>query len=217
MFHPYFTEITTSISIQLQQSNNVTSKLLKNFSKSIFFGNFKLPLGIFQNKFEFWFLVNLHHSIEHYEVWKKKNLFETKLRCSFTKNVQFHFCLVFWAILWFYQQFRCKIYVWWWCDSKLIFVLVISNKEKSFCQGKFTILQMQITILLVKIEKSISCISIFLLAQITILFVQIEKSLFCINIFLPRQKNLNCKGCICCEKCLQHSRYKDKLILNNRK
>ena len=70
VFQPYFMKITTSISIWLQLSHNGSSKLLKNFSKSSFFGNFKLPLWIFQNKL--WFLVNLHHSLEHYEAWKEE-------------------------------------------------------------------------------------------------------------------------------------------------
>ena len=38
-------------------------------------------------------------------------LCEAKLRCLFPKNVKFHFCPVFWAVLLLYQQFHCKIYV----------------------------------------------------------------------------------------------------------
>ena len=63
---PCFMEITTTMQL-MQLGNNISSKLLKNVSKSIFLGNFKVPLAIFQNNFEFWFLVNLHHSLEHYE------------------------------------------------------------------------------------------------------------------------------------------------------
>ena len=59
---------------------------------------------------------------------KIKSQSEAKLRCSFPKNVKFYFCSGFWAILRFYQQFHCKIYVlimdWW--GPNLIFFLVIS-------------------------------------------------------------------------------------------
>ena len=44
----------------------------------------------------------------------------------FQLNVKFHFCPIFCAILPFYQQFRCKIYVWRWCGPNVIFFLVIS-------------------------------------------------------------------------------------------
>ena len=50
VFQPYFMELTTLISIWLQLGHNSSSKLLKNFGKSSFFGNFKLPLWIFPNK-----------------------------------------------------------------------------------------------------------------------------------------------------------------------
>ena len=53
--HFSFTSMTFISIYWLQLCDNVSSKLLKNFSKPIFFGNFQLPLGIFQNKFEFWF------------------------------------------------------------------------------------------------------------------------------------------------------------------
>ena len=55
-----------------------------------------------------------------------KSLSETKLRYGFQKNVKFHFCPVFWAIFWFYQQFHCKIYIWRWSGPNLIFFMVIS-------------------------------------------------------------------------------------------
>ena len=40
-----FTSMTFITIYWLQLCNNVSSKLLKNFSKPIFFGNFQLPLG----------------------------------------------------------------------------------------------------------------------------------------------------------------------------
>ena len=50
VFHPYFMEVTSFISNWLWFNHYSGSKLLKNFKKSIFFGNFKLPLWIFQKK-----------------------------------------------------------------------------------------------------------------------------------------------------------------------
>ena len=64
-----------------------------------------------------------------------KSLSESEVTYSFPKNVKFHSCLVFWANLWFYQQFHCKIYVWRWCEPNLIFFLVIS-KTLSFQMKK---------------------------------------------------------------------------------
>ena len=68
-FHPFLMVITTSI----------------------FFGNFKLSLGIFQNKFKFWFLVNLHHSLEHYEAWKDEEPFWSKTEILLPKNCKISF------------------------------------------------------------------------------------------------------------------------------
>ena len=67
--------------LQYLSDCNYTKMLAKNSFKIsffffFFFCNFKLPLEIFQNKFEFWFLVNLCHSLEHYEPWKDE---ESKL------------------------------------------------------------------------------------------------------------------------------------------
>ena len=42
----------------------------------------------FPKSFQLSFLVNLHHSLEHYAA-----------RCGFSKNVKFQFCPVFWIIL----------------------------------------------------------------------------------------------------------------------
>ena len=86
VFHPYFMAITASISIWLQLSNNINSKLLKNFSKSNFLGYSKLSLEIFQNIFEFWFLVNLHHSFEYYEAWKDEDFIWSKTWIWLSKN-----------------------------------------------------------------------------------------------------------------------------------
>ena len=86
VFHPYFMGITASISIWLQLSNNINSKLLKNFSKSNFLGYSKLSLEIFQNIFEFWFLVNLHHSFEYYEAWKDEDFIWSKTWIWLSKN-----------------------------------------------------------------------------------------------------------------------------------
>ena len=55
-----------------------------------------------------------------------KSLSQAKVRYGFPKNVKFHFCLIFWAVLRFYQQFHCKICVWRWYGPNLIFFLVIS-------------------------------------------------------------------------------------------
>ena len=113
-FHPFLMAITTSI----------------------FFGNFKLSLGIFQNKFKFWFLVNLHHSLEHYEAWKDEEPFWSKTEILLPKNCKISFLPLFWAMLWLYQQFYCKIYTWRRWDPKFIFSLlqkslVYSDKKKS--------------------------------------------------------------------------------------
>ena len=120
-------EITTSTSIWLQLSNNGSSKLLKNFSKSNFLSNFKLPLGIFQTKFIFWFLVNLHHSLEHYEAWKDEEPVWSKTEILLPKKCKMSLLpCFFFAILRFYPQVHYKIHVWRCFDPKLIFVLVIS-------------------------------------------------------------------------------------------
>ena len=64
-----------------------------------FFGNFKLSLGIFQNKYKSWFLVNLYHSLEHYEAgkgeepsWSKTEiLLPQKCKILFLAHVFGHF------------------------------------------------------------------------------------------------------------------------------
>ena len=119
-------EITTSISLWLQLNNNGSSRLRKNFGKLKFFGNFKLPLEIFQSKFKLWFLVNLHYSLEHYEVWKDEESIRSKTQIPLPKKCKISFLPSFFALLQLYQQFHGKIYVWRWCEPKLIFVLVIS-------------------------------------------------------------------------------------------
>ena len=55
---------------------------------------------------------------------KMKSLSEAKVRLCFPKKYKVF--SVFLAILWFYLQFHCKIYAWRWCESNLIFFLVIS-------------------------------------------------------------------------------------------
>ena len=50
LFHTYFMEITPFIPVCLQINNYGSVKLLKNVSKSSFFGNFELPVWAFQNK-----------------------------------------------------------------------------------------------------------------------------------------------------------------------
>ena len=80
IFHPYFMEMTTLMSILLQLSHNGSSKLLKMFSKSFFFfGNFKLLLWFFQKILKSLFLVNLHHFIQHYEARKMKRYKRLKM------------------------------------------------------------------------------------------------------------------------------------------
>ena len=64
-----------------------------------------------------------------------------KTEIQLPKNVKFHFYLVFWAILWFDQQFQCEIYVWRCCGPNLIFFQVIfnnfvfSDKKHSNCKN----------------------------------------------------------------------------------
>ena len=62
VFHSYLMEITTFISIWLQLNHHGSSNLLKNFNKLNFLD--------FPKKLKFLFLVNLHHSLEHYEARK---------------------------------------------------------------------------------------------------------------------------------------------------
>ena len=59
-----------------------------------------VELGIFQNKFEFWFLVNLHHSLEHYEVWKDEESIWSKTEIWFSKKCKTSF------LPWFLGYFR---------------------------------------------------------------------------------------------------------------
>ena len=74
---------------------------------------------------------------------KIKSLPETKLRYGFPKNLKFQFCPVFWATLQFYPQSNFKIYVWRWCEPKLIFFwfFFYSDKKKikfqKFCPHGF--------------------------------------------------------------------------------
>ena len=61
-FHPYFIDMTSFISIWLQLNHNGSSNLLKNYSKLNFLGILSYHYGFL---FLF-FLVNLHHFVEHY-------------------------------------------------------------------------------------------------------------------------------------------------------
>ena len=105
---PYFMEIITSISIWLQLTNNISSLAQLGF--------FKINLN-----FDF-YLICSYRSLEHYEAWKDEEPIWSKTEIQLSKNVKFHFYPAFWAILRIYQQFHCKIYVWRWCETKLIFV-----------------------------------------------------------------------------------------------
>ena len=81
--------------------------------------------------------------MEHYEAWKDEEPIWCKTEISLSKNVKFHFYPAVGAISRFYQQFNCKNYVWSWCETKLIFVLVISieswlfRKKKNLNSKKF--------------------------------------------------------------------------------
>ena len=121
----YFMEIATSISIWLQQTNS-SSKLLENFSKSILFFNFQLPLRIFQNKFESSSLINQHHFLEHYEAWRDKEPIWIKTEVLLPKKCKISFLPCLLGYFTIFQQLHCKIYVWRCCGAKLIFVLIIS-------------------------------------------------------------------------------------------
>ena len=89
-------------------------------------GIFKLALWISQNKLNSDFQLICIIPWNTMKLERMKSSSEAKLRYYFPKNIKFHFCLVFWAIFWFYQQFHCKIYVWRWCQSNLGFFMVIS-------------------------------------------------------------------------------------------
>ena len=64
VFHPYFREITTSISICLQLNHNGCSNLLLNL------------LAILATNMELFYkkLVNVHHFVEHYEIGQDEEL-----------------------------------------------------------------------------------------------------------------------------------------------
>ena len=55
------------------------------------FGNFKLPFGIFQNKFKFWFLVYCTISWSTMNPEKMKSLSEANLRYCIPKTVKSNF------------------------------------------------------------------------------------------------------------------------------
>ena len=63
--------------------------------KSIFLGNFKPPLGIF-HKFNFSFLVNLRHSLEHNEAWKDKEPIWSKTETPLSQICKISFLPCFW-------------------------------------------------------------------------------------------------------------------------
>ena len=79
--------ITTSISIWLQLSNKVTQNCLKISVNQFFWQLYKLPLEIFQNKFKFWYLVNMHHSLKHYEAWKDEEPIWSKTEIPLPKKM----------------------------------------------------------------------------------------------------------------------------------
>ena len=109
-----------------------SSKLLKSFRKSTFHYNFRPQLWIFQNKLNSPFQLICITPWSSMKLERIKNSFEAKLRYHFPKNVKFPFSSVLWVIFFlFHQQFSCKIYVWRWCASNLVFFVVISITDFS--------------------------------------------------------------------------------------
>ena len=104
-FHPgnsiafIFMKITSFITIGLQISNCSSSKCFKNCSKSSF-------LTILSYQYGFWKIIfsyltpfcGARRCLKRSRAWSKSGKW-------LPKNVKFHFCLVFCAILQFYQQF----------------------------------------------------------------------------------------------------------------
>ena len=70
VFHPCFMETTTLISIWLQLSHKWQHRIAYNFHHISFFGNLKLPIWIFQKNWNSYYLFNVNHFNEHYEVRK---------------------------------------------------------------------------------------------------------------------------------------------------
>ena len=92
VFQPYFMKTTISISIWLQLSNNKSSKLLKNFSKSISLAILSYHHGFFKTNeilnFSSTFLGALW-SLKRWKTYLKQKL---RYRSSWKKNVKFNFC-----------------------------------------------------------------------------------------------------------------------------
>ena len=109
-------------------SSNSASAIFYGNNRINIFGNFKLPIWIFQNKFKSWFLINLHHSLENYGAWKDEEPIGCKTEILLPKKYKISFFL---AIYNFNQQFYWKIYARRWIDPKGSFVysLVFSDKK----------------------------------------------------------------------------------------
>ena len=87
-------------------------------------------LWVLQNKLNSDFCLTCIVSWSTMKTEKMKMLSEAKVRYSFPKNIEFHICPVFWAILRFYQKFHWKVYGW--CKPNLIFFLVVISIALSF-------------------------------------------------------------------------------------